>query len=1125
MLRLVLGRSGSGKTRRALELAGEAGKAGREVILLVPEQFTFEAEKLLLCTLGAPAQLSIETLSFTRLAQRVFRECGGLARRYIDDCGRMIVMRMALRETSDRLEVYRRQAESPAFLRTMVDAAAEYKAFGVTPVLLTETAGKIGDGLLGRKLRDLSLVLAAYDALLGEKLADENDDLPRLCRALDSHPFFRGKTVIVDSFKGFTPQERAVLRRVVAQADETVVTLCADGFDDPEHGLGLFSPVRLTARQLVSEAAKAGAKTAAPVLLGEPKRFEEEDLRELERRVFRPGAGAFPGKADHVHIVSASNIYDEARFAAQTIAALVRETGCRYRDFVVIAGEPELYHGVIDPAFAKYGVPLFLDFRRSVDTHPLMALCLSLFEAALGNFRAGPVFRALKTGLLDFSVEEIALLENYVLVWDIKGADRWSAEWTNHPDGFGRAFSDADRAMLSQINGIRRRVWEPLSAFKRGLDQNTESGGFCRLLYAALQSCGVDKKLPDICEELRRGGEAELADEYLRMWDTLMGLLDQLALTLGGFPVAAKEFYGLLRLGIAGCDIGHIPSTLDCVTFGDAERIRAGEAKYVFVLGLAEGIFPKGAGSGGIFSQAERRRLAEAGVELAPGSEERAAEERFFAYKAFTCASRGVWLCCPRSDTAGRAQRPSQFLAAVRAALPGCDVKEEALGDLLGAVQNERTAYEALARGISRADVLSASLRAVFSKKSEYAARLDSLRRVSEKREFAFRDPAAARALYGENIVLTPSRLETHRECRFAYFCRYGLGALPRRKAELAAPEIGTLIHFVLERLLPRLRGKDRPDEAGLRAAATALLDEYARDYLGGLDDKPERFRFLYMQLGDTVTELVGHLARELGQSAFEPVDFELSIAPDGEISPVVLPLEDGGKLLVCGRVDRVDLMKKGGRTFLRVVDYKTGAKKFCLSDVLYGLNLQMLIYLFTLCENGAGRYGGAPVPAGVLYFPAKRPDPQAPRGITAEELGGLVNGGLKMNGLVNGDPEIVFGMEKDGAGIFIPVRMKKTSSPEAPEWDAASSVASLEQLGQIRRRIGKTLLDMAKTLRRGDIAALPVSGRDYDPCKYCDYGAVCGREPADPAEQLRNFPDGEVWKRLGGDAAETVRP
>lgn len=635
MLHLVLGRAGSGKTAYAIE---KAASCGTKAVLLVPEQFTFEAEKHLLSRAGPRAGLSIEVLSFKRLAHRVFSLYGGVARRYIGECGKYIVMRMALRQVADTLHVYEGQAAGPAFVKAMVDTVEEYRTYGATPEVLGKISDKVGGGLLHDKLLDVRLVYETYQALLGENRYDAADELEVLARTLEGHRFFENKTVVADSFKGFTPQERMVLARIMAQARDVYITLCADELNGA--GLGLFAPVQKTAQQLITVANRVGVPVAAPMCLPAPRRFRTPALRFLEEKIFRASGAAYEGDAPEIRLVTAENFYEEAQFAAQTIAALVREQGCRFRDIVVIAGEPELYRGILDPVFEKYDIPLFLDARRAVDTHPLMVYVLSLFEIVLEDFRPGQVPRCLKTGLTDLSVEEISALENYTLQWNIKGFDVWNAPFTGNPAGFGQAMTPADEKALAALNGIRARLMKRLAVFRRQLQGAQKSGEFCRYVYEFLKSDGIEEKLPRLCEAFKAAGELELADEYLRMWEALVGVLDQLALTIGDFSVEPRDFYELLKLGITASDIGHIPASLDEVTFGDAERIRTGEAQYVFVLGLAEGIFPRSESSGGLFTRAERRRLGLAGLELSPAGREQAEEERFFAYKAFTCASR-----------------------------------------------------------------------------------------------------------------------------------------------------------------------------------------------------------------------------------------------------------------------------------------------------------------------------------------------------------------------------------------------------------------------------------------------------------------------------------------------------
>ena len=1119
MLRLVFGRAGSGKTRYALEAAGAAMEKDRHVVIVVPEQFTYETERALLRTLGPQSCLYIEVLSFSRMVHRVFSECGGVACRYIDDCGRALVMHRALQQVADRLGVYRRQAAGPAFAGTMVQTVAEYRQCGVDSQALAQTADEIDDPLLSQKLTDLSLIVGAYDAMLSAGFVDSLDDLSRLAQALEDYPFFASRTVVLDSFKGFTPQERRVLAAILRQADEVTVTLCADRYGDEEGGISLFSPVQKTARQLTALAARCGVPVAKPIVLPEPSRFTCESLRALEARIFRPQTERFEAPAPEIHIVSASNIYDEAQFAAQEIARLVREQGLRYRDFVVISRGLPMYRGILEPVFERYGVPLFFDTPRDVETHPLMALVLAAVDTAASDFRPEHVLRYLKTGLTGFSAMETALIENYLLTWDIAGAESWRSAWQGNPDGFAGPLTDEERVRLDELNALRARIAAPLLGLSRQL---TEASGVSRMaeaLYRFLVSIGADKAVADACRALGDTGDVELADEYRQMWDKLMNVLDQTARTLGEDRVAPKEFADLLRLCIANTELAHIPPSLDEVTAGDAERIRAWEPKIAFVIGLAEGVFPRAHTPGGVITDTEREKLIRAGLELSPPAHEQAVEERFLAYTALTCASQAIYLTCPRSDTAGRTMRPSHFLLHVKRLFPHCDVREEALADPLNGVQNEASAFDTLAMryGAARAgtDALGCALLRYFQTLPGYEGRLAALETAAVREPARLHDRETARALFGERMHISPTRLETFGQCRFLYFCRYGLRAQTRRKAALMAPEIGTLVHFVLERLLSGLNGRKlwevAPEKLG--EMVDRLLDEFAAGYLGGLNDKKERIRYLYARLKEAVMALVGHMAEELSQSEFFPVDYELTIAEDGDVPPVVIDLPDGGAIAVEGKVDRVDRMTRGGKTYLRVIDYKTGAKSFSLSDVAYGLNMQMLVYLFTLCDNAADRYGDRPLPAGILYMPARKPEVVVPHGTDDAEIDKGLAAELKMSGLIAAEPEIIRGMEREARGIFIPARIKNDGEPDA----LRSSIATFEQFGALERHIGRILRAMAHTLRSGDVAAQPVEGLGYRPCDYCDFSGVCGHEKGDRVRWLHRFDSKGAWTQIEG--------
>lgn len=1108
VLRFVMGRAGSGKTEyvrgRLKELAGSGA---RGLYLIVPEQSSFENERAMLRLLGAKDAGRVAVTSFSRLAEEVFRRYGGGAGRRLDDGGRGIFMSLALEQVKDRLDFYRRNAESEDLVGLMLGVSAEFKMCALSPEQIAETAGRMPQGTLKRKMTELSLILSAYDALVSQSYIDPQDDLTRLREKLLSHRFFGGCTVMVDSFQSFTVQEYNIMERILVQADDVTVTLCTDALDDPEHGMGLFSLVRRTGKNLIRLAKRNGVKAASPVVLESGRRFRDPALAALEAGAYRPSRAAWDGDCSAVGIYEAKNAYDEAAFVSATIRNLVMEEGFRYRDFAVISRNPEKYRGILDGALERRDIPYFMDDPQPVDAEPLMRLVLSAFRAVRFGFRSDDVFQYLKTGLAGLSTEQTALLENYVFVWNLSGK-KWREEWKENPRGFSEEFTPADRETLKKINALRRSAVGPL--FR--LEKNTEQADGERMaaaVYGLLRDAGAAESLKELAARLSSGGEPALAERELRLWDLLMGILDQTALVLGDRPVSRARYADLLHLVIRSGRIASIPQGLDEVTVGAANRIRTVEPKVVFLIGASQGEFPLAPGGNCVLSDGERRELIGMGLPLNDTMEGVAVQERFLAYSALSAASERLFVTYPDSDAEGRGVPPSTIPREVCSVLKKVRVLNEALLSPVYFANAAAPAFELAARMWNSGEGLSASLKEVFKERGE-KERLAAVERAAVKRPARFSDPARARALFGDEMRVSATQIEKYHLCRFQYFCRYGLGVKERRAAELDALEYGSLMHYLLERLFREV-GSERivsAKPAELRKTIVGFLNSYAQAKLGGLKNRTPRFSYLVSRLADAAMAVASHIAEELEQSDFDPADFELGIGED--IPPLVIPLPDGGSVRIDGKVDRVDLMDRDGVRYLRVVDYKTGHRDFRLSDIVYGMNMQMLVYLAALCENGGERYGEVR-PAGVLYMPANRPSVLLPRGASDGQREGETAKQLRMDGLVLNDPGVIRGMEKKAEGKYLPVALKN-GAPSGKE-----HIVSAAELEITLRYIRSLISSMAGTLRRGDVSALPLSGR-YDACEWCPYRAVCGHERDDAVREMKKWDRDAVLAELGKD-------
>lgn len=1108
MLHLILGRSGSGKTHYIRSLLRDLAEEGaRDLILLVPEQFSFESERAMLELLGPRDAGRVEILSFSRLVDAVFRVYGGVSGARIDDGGRMLLMCLALEGVQDHLELYARHKDSPALAAKLLDLVAECRQCAVTPAVLKATADQLPDSALRRKARELSLILEAYDALVARSFLDEMDDLTRLNDTLLNHPFFRGRIVAIDAFKSFTVQEQHILSRILSQAQEVYVTLCTDALADGENGMGLFSTVQRTARRVISLAKRQGMPVAAPVLLREPRRFASGALGFLEQNVFQPAAGPYPGKPADILLCTAQDKASQCDFVARTAKRLLREEGMRCRDLAIIARDADAYREEMTAALRRYGVPVFEDRRQPVDAQPLMVFLRAALLAAQG-FGAEPVLRYLKTGLTDFTLEEVSELENYMLEWGIGGAGLLCA-FTQHPEGFGNTFQEQDRRKLAFLNSLRERAVRPL-VHLRDACMDADGLQISRAVYAFLEETQAAKRLRALARALCDGGEEALALEQGRIWELLMALLSQCAAALQGHAITLARFAELFDAVLASQEIGTIPQGLDEIPLGSADRMRVSSPRVVFLLGANEGEFPRTPASNGIFSDAERRRLIALGLEMTDPHDMQAVEERLLAYQALSAARERLYVCRARSDGEGAAQTGSVIVSELNRLFPRCarvDAEEE---DALARVEGAAPAFLLTASRWGRGDPLTAALKGYFASRADYAGRLAGVRRAASHAPVRFEHPENARRLFGSQLYLSASRVETYHKCRFQYFCRYGLDARPRKIAKLDPLSSGTVVHDVLERLL-RAHAPRELHEMGREKRGEeirALLLSYLEDKMGGAQEKPERFSYQFNRLAVVLEEVVGRLCAEFLHSSFEPADFELKIDRDGPVEPYSLALPDGGTLRIKGSIDRVDRMERNGETYLRVVDYKSGGKEFLLSDVLSGLNMQMLIYLMCLWRNGGERYGEV-VPAGILYMPVKSTPATLGRGATEAEIEKARAKACRMSGMVLDHSLVVDGMEEDGKGIFIPVRRDKDGGVKG-------TLISLTQLSRLQKKMDETLIAMGEGLHRGEIGAAPCFGAGYDRvCDWCDYKSVCGHESGSPVRPVERLTHAQSLEKL----------
>ncbi len=1105
MLNIITGRTGSGKTRLIRQMAaGIAENNPNKSVIIVPEQFSFETERGMLQLLGNGKINNVEVLSFSRLAERLLSQCGKIDKKIADDGVRAVLMSRAIETLEDKLTVFNRYKKFPQLIAEILDFHREIKKCSITNEQLSQYAGLVKKSSFSAKIQELSMIFTCYDALMSQSFSDSTAHLSQLAELLLEVDYFVGKTVYLDAFSGFSGQEYDVIEQILRQADNVYVTFCCDTSKNNGR-YELFYNANTEIKKLKSIANKINVKIAPEKILYSKKEFKKDELNFLEENIFSANNEIFEKEANAITVIPCRTKTEECEIVASKIKRLVRIENLRYRDIAVIVRNEESYKKDLASAFRKYDIDCFHDNRQPVDTQPLIVFVKCLLEILVRGFETETVLRLLKTQLYGFTVEEIGLLEDYCLMWRVRPSS-WKNEWTDNPKGFGEELDDFSRTTLDNINSLRQKVVGPILSLKNRI-KDTDGETVSKELFAFLRSAKIDENIKNFTAFLKESGETDLAFEQGRIWKILTEIFDGLYSALGDSSVSVERYSELFNILVASKNIGVIPNGIDEVIIGGADRIRASAPKVVFLMGVNTGVFPGEGSSGVLFNDIERCELMKNGLPIISNLEYNSVSETFIAYHAVTLATEKLYFTYSLVGSDSSALTPSEMVTDVVKMFPKCNVINE--NTKIDRVESRISAFSVMAGESVNGSVLGETLKQYFRENNGE----NEISKISKanKKDFKIADSSLATDFFGKNMYISASRVEKYYKCPFSYFCEYGLKAQPRKEAEVDAALSGTLIHHVLEVFL-----KNNPKvtlntitETQIKDKINDIVDKYITDNMGGYDNKAASFMRTVDLLKISAYKVLLHLIAEFSKCQFTPADFELKINQDGEIPPYEINLDNGGTVKIIGSIDRVDTYTTADNTFVRVIDYKTGGKEFKLGEVFSGLNMQMLIYLFAIWENG-GEYYKNVTPAGVLYFQAKSARVSSSKitrnsAVDDSKLTALKE--LKMHGMVLNNLDVVNAMENGCEGVFVPAQLDKTGALKG-------NVISLKALSNLKNRVNNSIKNMAEELQNGNISAFPVE----DGCTWCSYKDVCKREETDPIKDITVPSFDDAIEMLRGD-------
>lgn len=1126
-LRFYFGPSGSGKSHRIYEeiMQRAAQEPGRNFLIIVPDQFTMQTQKDLVMRSDRGGILNIDVLSFGRLSHRILEEVGTKEMPVLDDTGKSLVLQKIAADLKEQLPAMGSLLHKQGYIHEVKSAISEFMQYGISTQDMDKLiASAEKRGALAMKLRDLKTLYRGFQDYIRDHFITTEETLDVLRRSLVKSKILPDSVVVFDGFTGFTPIQNRLIQELMRVCEETIVTVTIGEEEDPYQMDGeqkLFHLSKKTVADLVKLAAEAEVTRGEDVFVkGGPNRFTEAPaLCYLEQNLFRYQYEPYMEKQREIHMFEALSPREEVHQTALYIRKLIREEGLTYRDIAVVIGDLEGYASYVETEFGQLEIPCFLDRTRGIVLNPMIEYIKSALQLYIRDFSYDTVFHFLRSGMADISREEIDELENYVIRTGARGYRTYSRLFTRKTEEMqqGSGQEDTERAeeTLERLNRIRQQFADTVEILH--MAPRAKAGEYVDHLYDFLEQNQVQQKLLNYQQQFEQEGDLAKAREYAQIYRLVMDLLDQIYELLGEEEISLQEFADILEAGFGEITVGTIPQNVDRIVVGDMERTRLKQVKVLFFLGVNDGNIPKNASKGGIISDMDREFLIESGTEMAPSPRQQMYIQRLYLYLNMTKPSERLYLSYAKVNSDGKGIRPSYLIDTVRKLFPQLAVEypqnRSRLEQIEGRQEGARYLAEEL-REYADGTLREEERQDFYLMYRAYEADPEGRDRLTAAAFRRYKESGlsriVARALYGRQLENSVSRLETYAACACRHFLQYGLSLQEREEFGFEVSDMGNVYHAVLENFAGKLAESGRTwwdfDENFATQAIKEAVEGYAATYGETVLYSSARNEYAITRMSRILTRTVLTLQQHLKQGSFQPDDYELSFRFAEDLDSIHVDLSEEEKMHLQGRIDRIDVSEDAEHVYVKVIDYKSGNKKFDLAALYYGLQLQLVVYMNAAMELESRKHPDKEiVPAALLYYHIDDPTIETPVELTQEQINEEILTKLRMNGVVNSDPAVVERLDRflQDKSKVIPVEKKKDGS-----FSARSGILSREELHVVSAYVDTKIRQIGREILDGKIAANPYEKGNEEACTYCAYKKVCGFDGSIPGYEKRQLED-----------------
>ncbi len=1070
-LNIIYGRSGTGKSEYIYKDISD--KIGKErIFLIVPEQSNLSAEKKLFEISGKDSLIDVEVLTLSRMAHRV--NSALLENRpVLSKVAKNMIIYDLLSENKTKLNFLGKTDKN---IETVERLFTEFKKHNITTQKMQSLS--TDDNYLNLKINDARLLFEAYCEKIKNVYVDENDELSMLAQNIDKTNLFNDACIFIDEFLGFTPQEYEVFEKLIEKAKSISVAISLDSLESKSSANDIFYFNRIFANKLKDIAESKNIEVKS-IFLEENNKYKNPELVFLEKNLYKYSS-KYKDDVKNISMFLANNPYSELEYVAEKIYGLV-ESGYRYKDIGIVSEDMEKYSEDAKAIFRKFGIPLFIDEKKSLNQNVLIRFVIALIEILSSNWTYESVINYIKIGLLDIKEEDVYTFENYCIKWGIKRSKWYSRKFD---------YEEANDVQ-EHIEELREKIVNPIIEFKNTVSKSKTAGEITKGIYDFIVKNNICDTLNT---KLKKYNNIELSSEYNTSYGLFVSVLEEINLLFGEEKMTFDKYRDLLKVALDSCELGTIPATQDQVVFGDTERTRSGKIKILFVVGVNDGCFPKVNMSEGFFNDEDRKKLRESNIELAKDSIESIYEEQFNIYRTLLTPEEGLVITYSSSDKQGKSIRPSILVKKINMIFDSKIPIESDIVEKKYVITNYQDTFEKsleLYKDYVDGKVITDEWKKVvayyYEKENKKFTNLTKGMNYTNRAEKISKEQI--QRLYGDRLETTISRLESYRRCPFSFHITYGLKLKERQDLNIETVDTGSFMHEVIDLFFKEidtrnLKIKEIDNDITFEIVTSVInsLLETSRYYKF---TSTAKFRLLTRRLKKIVYDTICYIVYSLKYSDFSVLGHEVEFSNSGKYKKLELDVEDK-KVCITGKIDRVDVGINGENQYVRIIDYKSSKKKIDMNQVESGLQIQLITYLDAICDKTGCE------PSGVFYLGMINDAVKNSKTMTREEIENSIRKKFRMNGFVLADINVIRMMDKKISNgeksDIIPISITKSGEIGKQEGAAISK----EDFAKLRNGVKEVIKQISKEILNGIIDIKPYYYSNKTGCDYCKYKPIC---------------------------------